>query len=160
MLSVPADRLREGGVANLSVTENVILPAVGRYWHRPQLKARVVNSVIAAFDVHPPRGDVLFGTLSGGNQQKVLLGKWLLLRPRVLVLDDPTHGVDPVARETIFEAMRDAAAQGVCVLFFTTEPEQLIRVCTRVVVLQEGGVAADLHDESLTQESLMEWSYA
>jgi ribose transport system ATP-binding protein len=159
LLSVPSDRLREGGIATLSVTENLILPAARRYWHRPELRRRVVRGVIDAFDVRPPRGDVLFGTLSGGNQQKVLLGKWLLLRPRVLVLDDPTHGVDPVARETIFDAIRDAAAHGVCILFFTTEPEQLIRVCTRVVVLQDGAVNTDLRDESLTQESLMELSY-
>ncbi|HEX3615878.1 MAG TPA: ATP-binding cassette domain-containing protein [Solirubrobacteraceae bacterium] len=159
LLSVPSDRLREGGVATLSVTENLILPAARQYWHRRELRQRVVRGVIDAFDVRPPRGDVLFGTLSGGNQQKVLLGKWLLLRPRVLVLDDPTHGVDPVARETIFEAIRDAAAHDVCVLFFTTEPEQLIRVCTRVLVLQDGAVSTDLRDESLTQESLMELSY-
>ena len=160
LTAVPADRLREGGVSSLSVEENVILPALGHYWNRRSLRARVVQGVINAFDVRPPRPRTLFGALSGGNQQKVLLGKWLLLHPKVFVLNDPTYGVDPVARERIFDAIRDAAQHSVCVLFFSNEPEQLIRVCQRVVVLRDGVAAADLHGESLTQETVMEWSYA
>ena len=159
LAAIPADRLRAGGVASLSVNENVILPSLGEYWHKPSLRQRVVNSVIQAFDVRPPKAENLFGGLSGGNQQKVLLGKWLLLHPSVLVLDDPTYGVDPGARETIFDAVADAARRGVCVLFFSTEPEQLVRICNRVLVLRSGELVTEIPRSELTLETVIEWSY-
>jgi ribose transport system ATP-binding protein len=156
---VPADRFRDGGVASLTVDENIVLPALRSYWHRPARRRATVAGVIEAFDVRPRTAQTLFGALSGGNQQKVLLGKWLALRPRVLVLDDPTYGVDPGAREIIFDAIVDAAAQGVCVLFFSTEPEQLARVCDRVVTIRDGENAAELSGPDLTLENLVGWSY-
>jgi ribose transport system ATP-binding protein len=158
LAAIPADRLRAGGVASLSINENIILPAQGDYWHKPSRRSQVVESVIAAFDVRPPKPRNLFGTLSGGNQQKVLLGKWLLLRPSVLVLDDPTYGVDPAAREAIFEAVEDAARRGVCVLFLSTEPEQLMRICDRVLVLRDGEIVTELSGPDLVLESVVEWS--
>ena len=156
---IPADRLRDGGVASLSVDENIVLPALSAYWHKKGLRRALVESVIEAFDVRPRRPAALFGSLSGGNQQKVLLGKWLAMRPRVLVLDDPTYGVDPGARETIFDAIVDAAANDICVLFFSTEPEQLVRVCDRVVILRDGQNAAELVGGDLNLENLVTWSY-
>jgi ribose transport system ATP-binding protein len=156
--ALAADRLRAGGVPGLSVAENIALPALGRYWRKSALHRKVVSSVIDAFDVRPPKPDATFGGLSGGNQQKVLLGKWLLLRPSVLVLGDPTHGVDPGARETIFEAVQDAASRGVCVLFFSTEPAQLTRICSRVLVLRAGEIVTELGGDDLTLENVVEWS--
>ena len=158
LAAIPADRLRAGGVASLSINENIILPAQGDYWHKAARRSQVVENVIAAFDVRPPKPRNLFGTLSGGNQQKVLLGKWLLLRPSVLVLDDPTYGVDPAAREAIFEAVEDAARRGVCVLFLSTEPEQLMRICDRVLVLRDGQIVTELSGEQMALESVVEWS--
>ncbi len=156
--TVPADRLRSGGVGNLTVDENVALPTLRGYWHRSALLQRVVTNVIRAFDVRPPEGSARFGGLSGGNQQKVLIGKWLLLHPRVLVLGDPTYGVDPGAREAIFAAIKDAAAHGICVLFFSTEPEQLVRVCDRVLILGDGAITKELSGSSLKLDEIMEWS--
>lgn len=158
MTTVPADRLRDGGVATMSVRDNVVLPRMRRYWHRPTRRDRLVSAVVEAFDVRPTDPRARFGTLSGGNQQKVLLGKWLALVPAVLVLDDPTYGVDPGAREAIFDAVRDAASLGVCVLFFSTEPEQLVRACDRVVVLKEGRQSTQLERPEMTLEDLMSWS--
>jgi ribose transport system ATP-binding protein len=154
--AVPADRLREGGVPSLSVSENVVLPAVRQYWHKRTQKRRVVNGVIEAFDVRPPDAKTRLAELSGGNQQKVLLGKWLALRPAVLCLDDPTYGVDPAARETIFEAIRDAAERGVCVLFFSTEPEQLLRLCDRVLTIEGGLITRELSKDEITLQALTE----
>ena len=119
----------------------------------------MVQSVIDGFSVQPRDPEAPFSTLSGGNQQKVLMGKWLSLVPRVLVLDDPTYGVDPGARETVFKAIIDAAGLGVCVLFFSTEPEQLVRICNRVVVLRRGTVGMELAGESLSLETVTQWCY-
>jgi ribose transport system ATP-binding protein len=157
--TIPADRLREGGVATLSLSENVVLPALGAYWHRPTLQQRLVSGVIGALDVRPRDPRILFGALSGGNQQKVLLGKWLSLRPDVLVLEDPTYGVDPAAREIIFDAITDAARLGTCVLFFSTEPEQLARMCTRVLAIHGGVVTRTLTGPEITLENIANWSY-
>jgi ribose transport system ATP-binding protein len=119
-----------------------------------------MEEIIACFDVRPPHPKALFGRLSGGNQQKILLGKWLLLRPSVLVLEDPTSGVDPNARAKMFEVLADAARQGVSILFFSTEPEQLAVMCSRVLVLRDGVVAAELTGGDLDQEIISQWSYA
>jgi ribose transport system ATP-binding protein len=156
---VPSDRLHDGGVMTLSVEANVTLPDLERYWHRPAHSKDTVERVIRALDVRPPRAGVMFGSLSGGNQQKVLLGKWLAMHPAVLVVDDPTYGVDPGARQTIFAAIRDAAALGVCVLFLSTEPELMLQACTRVAVIRGGVVSENLSDADLTPTSLAEWSY-
>jgi ribose transport system ATP-binding protein len=156
---VPSDRIHAGGVSSLSVSENVVLPDLGRYWHKGKRRRAVVEAVIRALDVRPQNGSALFGSLSGGNQQKVLLGKWLSLRPAVLVLDDPTYGVDPAAREIIFDAILDAARNGMCVLFFSTEPEQVVRVCDRVIVIRDGIAESELAGEELKLEALTEWSY-
>ena len=120
----------------------------------------VVARLIADFDVRPPRPQALFGTLSGGNQQKALLAKWLHLRPAVLVLDDPTSGVDPGARQTIFEFLRDAASEGLRILFFSTEPEQLASMCSRVLILKDGVIAGSLTGAELSHQAISRWCYA
>jgi len=157
---LPVDRLRSGGVATLPVTDNALLPQLGRYWHAGRRERDVLARLIEGLDVRPPVPGTLFGRLSGGNQQKVLLGKWLLLRPSVLVLEDPTSGVDPNARAKIFEVLRDAAREGVGILFLSTEPEQLADMCGRVLILRDGVVATELSGGELDQEAISRWCYA
>jgi ribose transport system ATP-binding protein len=157
---LPGDRLRNGGIANLSVSDNVILPDVDRFWRRRHLKAEILRNVISVLDVRPPSGRILFGKLSGGNQQKSLLGKWLLTRPAVLVLDDPTSGVDPGAREKIFEILHDAAREGLGILLFSTEPEQLASICGRVLILRQGRIVTELTGPTLSRETISRWCYA
>jgi ribose transport system ATP-binding protein len=157
---VPGDRLNQGGVRSLSVRDNVVLPEARRYWHRRARESRAVEDVIETFDVRPRSPDAQFGQLSGGNQQKVILGKWLLLRPRVLILDDPTYGVDPGARREIFRALRVAAGQGIGILMLSTEPEQLVALCQRVMVLRGGSIATELRDSDLNLQTLTRWCWA
>lgn len=157
---LPGDRLRNGGITTLSVSDNVILPEVDRFWRRRRLKAEVLQDVISVLDVRPPSGRLLFGKLSGGNQQKSLLGKWLLTRPSVLVLDDPTSGVDPGAREKIFEVLHAAAGEGLAILLFSTEPEQLASICGRVLILRQGRIVTELTGQTLNRESISRWCYA
>jgi ribose transport system ATP-binding protein len=159
LVAIPADRLRAGGIGSFDVRENIILPRMSAYWHQPNKWREAVSSVINSFGVEPQMPRRLFRNFSGGNQQKILLGKWLLLKPKVFVLDDPTYGVDPAARETIFNALTDAAARGVCVLFFSSEPEQLVRICDRVLVLGNGNIVKELAGEEKTLETVTEWSY-
>ena len=157
---LPADRAHDGGVRTLSLSENIMLPAFDRYWGRGDRERTVVGRLIADFDVRPQRPEALFATLSGGNQQKALLAKWLHLRPAVLVLDDPTSGVDPGARQKIFELLRDAATEGLGILFFSTEPEQLASLCSRVLILKDGLIAGSLSGAELTHQAISRWCYA
>jgi ribose transport system ATP-binding protein len=157
---LPGDRLRNGGVATLSVSDNIILPQVDRFWGRRRHKAEALENVISVLDVRPPSGRILFSKLSGGNQQKSLLGKWLLTRPTVLVLDDPTSGVDPGAREKMFEILRDAARAGLAILLFSTEPEQLASLCGRVLILRQGQIVTELSGQTLSRETISRWCYA
>jgi ribose transport system ATP-binding protein len=156
--AIPSDRLRAGGVPSLSVEENIILPTEINYWHKKKKWNEVVSTVIETFDVRPTAPKRRFSGLSGGNQQKVLLGKWFLTRPTVLVLDDPTYGVDPAAREIIFEAILNAASRGICVLFFSTEPAQLVRICHRILVIRDGEIMDQLTGSGITLEKVMEES--
>lgn len=157
---VPSDRLHQGGVGALTVADNIVLPEAERYWHRPNRERGIVSAVVDELDIRPPSGRAAFGSLSGGNQQKVIIGRWLLLRPSLLVLDDPTYGVDPGARRGIFRIIEEAAAEGVGILLFSTEPEQLVDACSRVLVVRDGVVAAELVDDELDLKTLTRLAWA
>jgi ribose transport system ATP-binding protein len=157
---LPGDRAHDGGVRTLSLGENIMLPAFDRYWRRNGRERTVVGRLIADFDVRPPKPKALFATLSGGNQQKALLAKWLHLRPAVLILDDPTSGVDPGARQKIFQLLRDAASEGLGILFLSTEPEQLASMCSRVLILRDGVIAGSLSGAELSHQAISRWCYA
>ena len=155
LVLLPADRLREGGIHTLPVSENVILPEARRFWHRRAETRTAIRRVISYLDVRPTEPATVFGRLSGGNQQKVILGRLLRMRPRVLVLADPTYGVDPAAREVMFDAIRDAGASGIAVLMTSTEPEQMAGLCDRVLVLRDGRVTEEISAHAMTAENLM-----
>jgi ABC-type sugar transport system ATPase subunit len=155
-----SDRVEEGGVGAMSVRENLSLPKVERYGLSRRRANADVGRAMTQLAVRPDDPNVPFASLSGGNQQKVLLARWLLLNPTVLVLDDPTAGVDPHTREVMFATMRDLAADGVSIILRSTEPEHLARLCDRVLVMRQGRLAAELTGESLTMEEISRATYA
>ncbi len=159
---LPSDRLLEGGVANLSLEENLFLPQLNRFWYKKKLRDATVKSGVQLFDIRPSGAKTRFATMSGGNQQKVLMAKWLLMRPKVLILNDPTNGVDPGARMKIFAAIQAASVKGIAVLFLSTEPEQLASLCTRVLILREGRIYTELssNDHSISRENIARWCYS
>jgi ABC-type sugar transport system ATPase subunit len=159
MTVLPADRLRSGGIASLSVAENVLLPDLPRFWMRPGAESEFVRRVIQLFDVLPAEAETLFGKLSGGNQQKTILAKWLTVKPQVLVLDDPTNGVDPGAREKIFELLREAASNGIGIIVFSTEPEQMAAFCSRILILRDGAIAHELTGKAIERQAISRWCY-
>jgi ribose transport system ATP-binding protein len=110
--------------------------------------------------VRPPRPGLDYGSLSGGNQQKALLAKWLQTAPRVLLLHEPTQGVDVGARQQIFSTIRDAAAAGACVLCASSDYEQLAAICDRVLVFGRGRVIRQLVGGEVTKDRITEQCYA
>ena len=155
---VPGERLREGCIGELTVAENVGLPVLGRFFRAGWLYRRALASharaQITRLGVRPADPLLSFETLSGGNQQKVLLSKWLQLEPRLLILQEPTQGVDVGAREQIFAIIRAFAARGGSVLCLSGDHEQLATLCDRVLIFRRGRIAHELAGPEVTKERI------
>jgi ribose transport system ATP-binding protein len=151
---VPADRKTDGLVAEMTIRENMMLLVGSRYYRRGLMHSREADRVAAEicqqFDVRPPDPRRAVGTLSGGNQQKVLIAKWREIAPRLLLLHEPTQGVDVGARNTIHEIVRDMAAKGTTVLWLGSDYEEMAHIADRVVTVSEGTVGAELSGDALT----------
>jgi ABC-type sugar transport system ATPase subunit len=145
-----SDRAHEGGISTLSMQENVILPTVSRYWGKIANERKRVAEALSLFDIRPRRPELPFGVLSGGNQQKSLLAKILLTHPRLVVLDDPTVGVDPQSREIIFAVLREFVSSGRGALVASSEPDQLAKICDRVLVIDRGRIVREFVGAQIT----------
>ncbi|WP_326835056.1 sugar ABC transporter ATP-binding protein [Amycolatopsis rhabdoformis] len=145
---VPAKRREEAVVSGLSVRENFTLPDVRRYWKRWRLRrgseTEDVTALLTRMRVKAAGPEAGIDALSGGNQQKVVVGRWLRLEPAVLLLDDPTQGVDIAAKNDLHRLIDEVAAAGTAVLVCSTDEAELERLCDRVLVLRGGRVAAEL----------------
>ena len=155
---VPAERLRAGCVGGMSVAENIALPVLGRLTRAgmltPGALLRHAGTLCRRFDVRPPDPALSVEALSGGNQQKALMAKWLQLEPQLLVLEEPTQGVDVGAREQIFAAVRAWAAAGAAVLVLSGDHEQLALLCRRVLIFRHGRIVAELAGTEVTEERM------
>lgn len=156
---LPADRAGSSGVLEISVTENLTLPVLGGFSRRGVLRHRAETAsathVLREYNVRPPIGSSRLGSLSGGNQQKVLLAKWLHSNPKVLLLHEPTQGVDISSRSQIFRIIQQAAAAGVGILIASSEYEDLAHLCDRVFVLNRGRTSAELAGDNLTEHDIV-----
>jgi ribose transport system ATP-binding protein len=151
-------------IPSLSVRENLTLPDLRPLWRRGRLRLRyeraVVRQFIERFRITPAQTERIVAHLSGGNQQKVSIAKWMRLNPRLLVLDEPTQGVDIGARREILNILREASRDGVAILICSSDLEDLADICHRVLVVRDGRVGSELSGASLTQERIAEESYA
>jgi ribose transport system ATP-binding protein len=164
MALIPADRKTEGAAGSLTVAENVTSLVLDSYRKGPMLNVRAERrdaaALVESFDVRPRATEALFGSLSGGNQQKALLGKWLRMSPRLLLLHEPTQGVDVGAREQIWQAIRESARRdSQAVLCASTDHEQLERLCDRVLVFAHGRIVASVERSNLRKENISEACY-
>jgi ribose transport system ATP-binding protein len=165
MALVPADRQGSSGVASLTLKQNVTLPALDQFFVggvlRQHREAEHARRLLTAHGVRPPAPGRPLGTLSGGNQQKALLAKWFQRRPRVLLLHEPTQGVDVHAREDIFREIRRVAEEHDCaVLYISSDYDDFARICGRVLVFRFGRVVAELRGSDLSEERIVESCYA
>ena len=149
-----AERQREGVFMDQSVRENLSIPDLQRYWRRLWLQnseqVRDARKVIRDYRVVVASEEGLISSMSGGNQQKVALARWLELKPRLLLLNEPTQGVDVGARAAIHQLIRDAADAGTTVLVASSDPRELAELCDRVVGLYKGAVSGEAAGDELT----------
>ncbi|MGY5052079.1 sugar ABC transporter ATP-binding protein [Streptomyces sp. 900105755] len=156
---VPGDRQREGCAMQLTVRENLLANprAGGRHalrWTGPRRERARAAELIERFAVRPRDGEAPLATLSGGNQQKVLIGRWLGVHPRLLVLEEPTASVDVGARAAVHRLLDDALAGGLAVLLVSTDFEEVAGVCRRALVFVRGRVTTELSGADLTVTGL------
>ena len=162
---IPADRKTDGSVESLPVVENVALAVLDRYFNGIAVERRRMRretgALLDEFDVRPNDPGLRYGALSGGNQQKALLAKWFQTEPRLLLLDEPTQGVDVGARQQIFGLIRAAVEErGMHVLCASSDYEQLALLCDRVVVFGRGRVWRELVGNDVAKDRIIEQCYA
>ncbi|WP_353951360.1 sugar ABC transporter ATP-binding protein [Knoellia sp. S7-12] len=152
------DRKGEGVIADLSIRDNIVLALqASRGWARPlsrRTKDEIVDKWITALDIRPADPDAIVGRLSGGNQQKVLLARWLVIEPALLILDEPTRGIDVGAKAQIQKLVAELATQGMAVVYISAELEEVVRLSHRIVVMKDRAKVAEL-DEKATVDEIM-----
>ena len=115
----------------------------------------IINTYVEAMAIKTPSTRQLIGNLSGGNQQKVLIGKWLAAHPKILILDEPTRGIDVGAKAEIYQIMNSLAEQGVSIIMISSEMPELIGMADRIYVMYEGEITGEVDRKDFTQEKIM-----
>ncbi len=161
---LPEDRKHQGLLMQRSIVENVSLPHLSTVSAGGVLaggrERRTVADLLKRLDVRAKGPGARVATLSGGNQQKVLFGKWLFRRPQVLLADEPTKGVDVGAKRSIYDLIRSLAKEGMAVLLISSEHEEVLGLAHRVVVMRGGRVVAELDEDSMTEDAVMRAAFA
>ena len=160
MALAPEDRKLHGLVLPLTVRENASLPSLKRDQTKGLLNFRaekeVANGAVDQLQIKTPHLEQVARFLSGGNQQKIVLGKWLALKPRLLMLDEPTRGIDVGAKREIYKLMEKLAGEGIAILFVSSEMEEVLGMADRALVMHEGAIAGDLNRSQLSEEAIMQ----
>lgn len=157
------DRKQEGLILNMSVAENMTLPNLNSYENKmkridKKSEKKEVEEYIKRLSIKTPNQEQLVKNLSGGNQQKVILAKWLMRSPKVLIVDEPTKGIDVGAKKEIYEVLNKLKSMGKAVIMISSDMAEILGVSDRVMVMHEGKVTGELKREEATQESIMKYA--
>ena len=156
---VPEDRAAQALFSQSSVRENVTSASedlISRWgWLRPAVERRLVEEVVEDLRVRTPSIEQKVAYLSGGNQQKVVLGRWLIRSPHILILDDPTVGVDVGAKDEIYRIIGDMTNAGTGVLFISSDLPELLALADRIVILHLGRIVGSLSGQDITQAEVL-----
>ena len=156
---VPEDRKSQGIFLGQSLRTNVSVSSLDRFSKMGILNhrgiARLAKKMVENLDLHTTGIDQRAGNLSGGNQQKTVIARWLSINPRVLILDEPTRGVDVGAKAEIYALMSDLARQGVGILMISSELPEVLGVSDRILVMREGRIVAEFDRERASQDAIM-----
>jgi ribose transport system ATP-binding protein len=159
MALIPEDRKTEGLMLPMSVRDNLSFAALGRFSRAGVVDRRAETDAVARvmklLAVRSDGTEPAAGSLSGGNQQKLVIGKWLLTEPRIILLNDPTRGIDVGTKQEIYALLRRLADQGAAILFYSTDYDELIGCCDRVLVMVEGAVRRELVGAQITERALI-----
>lgn len=156
---VPEDRGRQGAIAALPIFQNISLPSLNRTSRKGFLRLaeefRLARELSRRLELRAASLDTNVANLSGGNQQKVVIAKWLATQPKVIILDEPTKGIDIGSKAAVHEFMAELAAQGLAVIMVSSEIPEILGMSDRAIVMREGRMVAELQREDLTPETLV-----
>jgi ribose transport system ATP-binding protein len=157
------DRKKEGLILGMSVRENMTISNLKRYERglkrvNKKIEKEEVDKYIKKLSIKTPHQNQLIKNLSGGNQQKVILAKWLMISPKVLIIDEPTKGIDVGAKKEIYEVLNELKSEGKAVIMISSDMAEVIGVSDRVMVMHEGKVTGELARNELTQENIMKYA--
>ena len=156
----PENRKQQGLVMEMALRENMSLPSLIRDQHHGflnrQQEAKITEQMIKQMQIKTPSAEQEVRYLSGGNQQKVVLGKWLAMEPKLLLLDEPTRGIDVGAKQEIYGLMEELTRRGVAILFVSSEMEEVLGMSDRALVMHEGRLSGELARNELTEEAIMQ----
>jgi len=159
MAFLPEDRKDESIIADLSVRENLIIALQAKTGVFKLLPAAKQNELaeryIKALNIKTPSPETLVRQLSGGNQQKVIIGRWLITHPDFLILDEPTRGIDVGTKTEIQKLIVQLAGQGMTIMFISSEIDEMLRTVNRLCVLRDGKKVGELENDDLTQHDVM-----
>jgi ABC-type sugar transport system ATPase subunit len=158
----PEDRKQQGLFLLQSLDFNITLPIINRLIYFLILKRKLNDSIVENIGkrlrIKTPHYENLANSLSGGNQQKVVLAKWLVTEPKILILDEPTRGIDVGAKQEIYKLIYEITKLGVSVILISSEMPEIISLCDRVYVLHEGNMTGLLNREQLTEENIIQYA--
>jgi ribose transport system ATP-binding protein len=137
-------------------TSIAILDRISRLWLKPQAERKIAQDHVERLQIRPPQIDLPLGSLSGGNQQKVALAKWLTFPPKVLILSEPTRGMDVGAKDDVVRIVRALRDQGLAVIVVSTEPETVLALADRILVMKKGEIVREFSDETVSKDRLLE----
>jgi ABC-type sugar transport system ATPase subunit len=156
---LPEDRKEQGLILGMAVSHNMSLVDLNEFtrfgfvqWRR---ETQTVMDFVNRFEIRTPDIDRKVVNLSGGNQQKVVISKWLMVKPKILIMDEPTRGIDVGAKSDIYDLMRQLSAEGISIIMISSEFPELLAMCDRIVCLTEGRVTAILRRDEASLETLM-----
>jgi rhamnose transport system ATP-binding protein len=156
---VPEDRGKQGAITALPIYQNVTLPSLARTSRRGFLRLaeefKLARDYTSRLDLRAASLETAVGNLSGGNQQKVVIAKWLATQPKVIILDEPTKGIDIGSKAAVHEFMAELAAQGLAVIMVSSEIPEVLGMSDRVIVMREGRIVAELAGAEMTPETLV-----
>jgi ribose transport system ATP-binding protein len=159
MALIPEDRKTEGLMLPMSIRDNLSFAAIERFSRfgliEPNSEEQAIRKMIGLLNIRCEGIAGPVGALSGGNQQKVVIGKWLMTEPRIILLNDPTRGVDVGTKQELYQTLRRLADQGAAILFYSTDYDELIGCCDRVLVLYGGRVVRALEGQEISERNLV-----
>lgn len=159
MIYLSEDRKSDGLFAGLQVSQNILSTVIDNNCrggiYSPRRNKNKLSTLMEKLNIHPPRPDAEVSTLSGGNQQKVFLAKWLVAEPDIFILDEPTKGVDVGARTGIQNTIQELADKGKTIILISSDLSEVVSLCDRVLVMRKGYIIEEMSSEMLTEEAVL-----
>ncbi|MBZ9607978.1 sugar ABC transporter ATP-binding protein [Clostridium estertheticum] len=157
------DRKKEGLILGMSVGSNMTLANLKKYENRAKRinkieESKEIQEYIKKLSIKTPSSQQLIKNLSGGNQQKVILAKWLMLAPEILIIDEPTRGIDVGAKKEIYDVLNELKAMGKSIIIISSDMPEILGICDRIIIMHEGEISGELCREEASQEAIMKYA--